>query len=261
VTFESDAERATRRRQRALFDSVADLYDGARVGYPDELIAFVLSSAGVGAGSPVLEVGCGTGQLTRQLVPFGVSLHAIDFGAAMVELARERVGGDVRFEVVSFEEFDAPTHSFDLIVSATAFHWIDPGVRWTRAAELLRPGGWIAVFATREQYDDPLGAALTAAWMARRPADSAWPDVTPLTMAEEIDASGRFEPALERSHVEPRVMSPEHVLAVEQTRATSLSYDAETRASFVRELRAAIGEARAVGLVQHSELTLARVRG
>ena len=261
MTFESDADRATRRRQRALFDSVADLYDEARVGYPDELISFVLKTAGVGAGAPVLEVGCGTGQLSRQLVPFGVALVAIDLGPAMIARARERVGGDVRFEVASFEEFAAPAYSFELLVSATAFHWIDPEVRWTRAAELSMPGGWIAVFGTREQYDDPVGAALTAAWMARRPADSSWPEVSPPTLAEQMAASGLFEPAVERAHTERRTMSAEQVLAVEQTRATSLSYDGETRASFVAELRDAIGDASTIGVAQHTELTLARARG
>src|SRR5262249_44297746 len=100
VTLESDAERAMRRRQRALFDSVADLYDASRVGYPDELISFVLATAGVGTGAPVLEVGCGTGQLSRQLVEHGVALHAIDLGPTMISRARQRVSGSV-FEVAT----------------------------------------------------------------------------------------------------------------------------------------------------------------
>ena len=79
-------------------------------------------------------------------------------------------------------------------------------------------------------------------------------------MAEQIAESGLFDPALERSHMERRTMTSEQILAVEQTRATSLSYDPETRASFVAELEAAIGTATELAVVQHTELTLARVR-
>jgi len=74
----------------------------------------------------VLEIGCGTGQMTRQLSGRGLDLTAIDIGAALVQGARRNVAdAAVRFEVCSFEEFTADG-SFDLIVSADAFHWVDP---------------------------------------------------------------------------------------------------------------------------------------
>jgi 2-polyprenyl-3-methyl-5-hydroxy-6-metoxy-1,4-benzoquinol methylase len=257
---ESEPDRATRRRQRALFDSVAALYDTARVGYPQELIDLAVSTADLARGARVLEVGCGTGQLTRQLVPYGFALLAIDLGAAMIDRASRHVGSGAEFEVTTFEELVVSPHSFDLIVSATAFHWTDPEVRWSRAADLLRPGGWIALFATREQYDDPLGAALTAAWTARRPPDSTWPDVRVATMAEQIRESRRFDAPIERDHVARRTIPAAEVLAVEQTRATSLSYNAETRASFITELRAALAGQTEVRCTQHTELTLAQSR-
>jgi 2-polyprenyl-3-methyl-5-hydroxy-6-metoxy-1,4-benzoquinol methylase len=87
---------------------VARQYEATRPGYPPELAKFVAATAALAAGAPVLEVGCGTGQLTERLVPFGFTLTAIDIGASMVEIARERVTGDgVTFLAASFEELDA----------------------------------------------------------------------------------------------------------------------------------------------------------
>jgi ubiquinone/menaquinone biosynthesis C-methylase UbiE len=65
---ETEREFTKRRYQRTLFDAVAQLYDDSRLGYPGEIVKFAVATAGVGAGSDVLEVGCGTGQLTEGLV-------------------------------------------------------------------------------------------------------------------------------------------------------------------------------------------------
>lgn len=90
----------------------------------------------------VLEVGCGTGQLTERLAGFGFSLTAIDIGPSMIATARRRLDGSaVSFQVASFEDFAAADACFDLIVSGTAFHRVDPEVKFCKSARLLRPGG------------------------------------------------------------------------------------------------------------------------
>jgi ubiquinone/menaquinone biosynthesis C-methylase UbiE len=58
------------------------------------------------------------------------------------------------FQVSSFEDFAAADASFDLIVSGTAFHWVDPEAMFCKPARLLRPGGWLALLETGERYDD-----------------------------------------------------------------------------------------------------------
>ena len=140
MAAETEQERRQRRHQRTLFDSVAQLYEASRLGYPSDIVE--VATAGLGAGSAVLEVGCGTGQLTECLACFGFRLTAIDLGPSMISAARRRLAGSaVLFEVASFEDFAAPEASFDLIVSGTAFHWVDPEVRFRKPARLLRPGG------------------------------------------------------------------------------------------------------------------------
>jgi SAM-dependent methyltransferase len=162
VEAETEQERSNRHYQRTLFDGVAQLYQASRRGYPAHIVEFVVTTAALRVGSAVLEVGCGTGQLTEGLACYGFNLTAIDIGPSMIAAARRRLDGSaVLFQVGSFEDFAAAEASFDLIGSGTAFHWIDPGVKFSKSAGLLRPGGWLALLATEERYDDPVGAALT----------------------------------------------------------------------------------------------------
>jgi len=258
---EGATERERRRYQRGLFDKVARLYEATRPGYPPELAGFVGETAGARAGSAVLEVGCGTGQLTEALAPLGFALTAIDIGASLTEVARERVTGDgVAFLAVSFEELDAGPGSFDLIVSGAAFHWVDPEVRFRKAARLLRPGGWLAVAGYEERYDEPLGAALDGMWLARSANDGAW--VTRPADGEAISGSGLFGPAVHRTFARRIVRSAEDVVGVENTRATSLSWPDEVRRAFsaeLRELLGPIGPRSAIGVTVTSSVTMAPV--
>ncbi len=161
VRTETERERGRRRHRRTLFDAIAPAYDEYRLGYPPEITEFVLGTAGVGPGSDVLEVGCGTGQLTEMLAGRGFRLTVIDIGPSMIAAARRRLdSAAVSFQVTSFEDFTAAGASFDLIASGAAYHWVDPEARFAKLATLLRPGGWLALLGYDERYDDPLGAAL-----------------------------------------------------------------------------------------------------
>jgi SAM-dependent methyltransferase len=80
-----------RREIGRLFNEVPELYDRVRPTYPDELFADLVAVTGVHEGSPVLEVGCGTGQAMRSLAALGFSLTAVEPGAGMASLARHRV--------------------------------------------------------------------------------------------------------------------------------------------------------------------------
>jgi ubiquinone/menaquinone biosynthesis C-methylase UbiE len=71
-----------------LFDGVAGLYDATRRGYPAEIVSTIVSTAAIGPGAAVMEIGCGTGQFTRQLASRALDVTAIDIGAAMVAAAR-----------------------------------------------------------------------------------------------------------------------------------------------------------------------------
>jgi SAM-dependent methyltransferase len=136
-----------RREIGRLFNEVPELYDRVRPTYPDELFADLVAVTGVHEGSPVLEVGCGTGQATRSLAALGFSLTAVEPGAGMASLARHRVASfeNVRIETSTFEEWNDQGRRFELLVAAASWHWVDPSIGWPRAHAVLRPGGWMAL--------------------------------------------------------------------------------------------------------------------
>ncbi|HEX5204550.1 MAG TPA: class I SAM-dependent methyltransferase [Actinoplanes sp.] len=130
-----------------VFNEVPELYDRARPGYPDELFADLAALTGIGAGSPVLEVGAGTGQATRSLAALGCEVTALEPGPDLAALARRRLAasGAVHIEQSPFETWDDRGARFEAVVAASAWHWVDPAIGWRRAHEILRPGGWLAV--------------------------------------------------------------------------------------------------------------------
>jgi SAM-dependent methyltransferase len=135
------------RRYATVFDRVAADYDAYRPGYPDAIVDLALRRGGLEAGARVLEVGCGTGKLTELLAARGLEIDAVDPGAAMIAAARKRVGDglDVRFHEGRFEDVALPEDAYDAVFSATAFHWVEPEIGWTKAAAHLRDRGLIAL--------------------------------------------------------------------------------------------------------------------
>jgi SAM-dependent methyltransferase len=259
---ESDEQRDFRLRRRVLFDEVAGLYAATRAGYPAEIVDELIGTAGLRPGSAVLEIACGTGQLTASLAGRGFALTAIDIGPSMVAEAQRALGPSAaRFLVSSFEDLAAPADSFDLIVCATAFHWIDPAVRFTKAARLLRPGGWLALLSTGEGYDDPVGAALRQMWIDRSTDGGAWTRLARPTDADLINTSGLFEPAIKRDHVRRTTMPVDAVLGLENTRSNSLSWPPEERAQFTAQLRQLLAGRSEVELTQHTELAMGQLGG
>ena len=132
-----------RHRLRTTFDETALLYDEARTGYPEELFDDVVSLSGILPGSRVLEIGCGTGQATLPLARRGYRILCVELGENLAAVACRNLAPYPWAEVRTgdFEGFPLQEGAFDLTVSATAFHWLDPAVAYPKVARALRPGG------------------------------------------------------------------------------------------------------------------------
>jgi SAM-dependent methyltransferase len=130
-----------------LFDEVPELYDRVRPTYPDELFADLIKITGIGQGSSVLEVGCGTGQATRSLAARGFHVTAVEAGSGMAAVARERLKhlSNIEIHNSKFEEWDGRGRHFDLLLAAASWHWVEPAVGWPKAHALLQPDGWMAL--------------------------------------------------------------------------------------------------------------------
>jgi ubiquinone/menaquinone biosynthesis C-methylase UbiE len=256
---ESGQDRDKRHYQRTLFDGIAERYEASRPGYPGQVMEFVATTAGLGPGAAVLEVGCGTGQLTEQLASSGFRLTAIDIGPSMIAAARRRLAGaGVCLLATSFEDLPAADASFDLVISGAAFHWIDPEVAFSKSARLLRPGGWLALLGTQEDYGDPLGAAIDAAWDAHGDTAGAW-DKPPSDPAA-IAATGLFGAPVRLTQKEQATAQAAGVIALESTRAAFLSWPGDNQRRFTEELRRLLEPHPVVHLTQHTSVTMAQVR-
>ena len=243
--------------QRALFDEVADLYDATRQSYPNEIVEVIVRTAELRTGLSVLEIGCGTGQLTRRLAGRGLDITAIDIGPAMVAGAKRNVADPkVAFQVSSFEDFQA-SRVFDLIVSATAFHWVDPDLGLAKAARTLRPSGWLALLTTGERYHEPLRSALRQLWAKYNPGQAKWASGAP--WAEPLRDTDLFGTVVEGTHEQPLELPARTVLGVECTRATYLSFNDAARRGFAADLEELLQPAPTVSLVQETYLAMAPV--
>jgi len=114
--------------------------------YPDELIDDLIAETGLDSTSRALEIGCGTGKLTRSLVARGLDVTCVEPGANLAAVA-QRIVPDARIVVARFEDW-TPDDTYDVIACATAWHWLDPAVAPAKAHRLLRTGGTLAVIGT-----------------------------------------------------------------------------------------------------------------
>ncbi|MFF4751074.1 class I SAM-dependent methyltransferase [Streptomyces sp. NPDC002514] len=185
------------RQMAESFGTDAQRYDRARPGYPDALVARIVAAS---PGPDVLDVGCGTGIAARQFQAAGCTVLGVEPDARMARLARAR---GLRVEVAGFETWQPAGRTFDAVVAAQSWHWVDPVAGAAQAARVLRPGGRLAVFG--HVYEPPAEVAepFAAAWRravpdsplgerpARRPLDlylAAYEKV-----ADKMSGSGQFD--------------------------------------------------------------------
>jgi SAM-dependent methyltransferase len=192
-----------RLRLRNTFDGAADLYDRARPDYPEQLFDDLAQLAELQAGDHLLEVGCGTGKATAPLARRGFRVTCLELGAQLAAKSRRNLAGFPEVTVInaSYDEWQPPAGAdFDLVFAATAWHWLDPGTRYSKAWELLRPGGHLAFWGAVHVFPDggdPFFREIQPVYDEigeGRAADARWvrPGDLPDGQAD-IEASGLFD--------------------------------------------------------------------
>jgi SAM-dependent methyltransferase len=260
-----------RRDDGLLFDAVAEEYDSVRPSYPPGLVDRACTLAGVAPGARVLEIGCGTGKLTRDLLDRGLVVDAVDPGGELVAVARRLQPGPgaVRFHVSRFEDVELPPRSFAGAFAASAFHWIDPGIGWAKVAQLLAAGGLFAllgqVVGFRAEQSREVEEYVDAAWREVVPERTPLEPRTSSEVAEAVEAYrdnvadlwawlsqhelGRPEARTlyddVRTELAPvqRELDAERLLALTHTTAMYLGLDPERRTRLDRLLGDAVDRA------------------
>jgi len=171
-----------REQLRTTFETAAARYHEARPEYPEALFDALIAMAALPAGAALLEIGCATGKATIPLARRGFRITCVELGAALAAQASRNLAGFPAVHVLNADieswQPRAPA-AFHLVFAATAWHWIDPDVRYAKAWELLKPGGhlafWEAVHVVppdgdpffREIQDiyDEIGEGIPGGWV------------------------------------------------------------------------------------------------
>jgi SAM-dependent methyltransferase len=139
------------------FGADPERYDRSRPRYPDAVMARIMAAS---PGVDVLDVGCGTGIAGRQFQAAGCRVLGVEPDARMAELARR---GGLEVEVAAFEDWDPAGRTFDALIVAQSWHWVDPAAGAAKAAAFLRGAGRLAIFRNDHQPPADLTAAFATA--------------------------------------------------------------------------------------------------
>lgn len=189
-----------RHQLRATFDDAPELYDQVRPVCPAQVFDDLLTLAHLREGMRVVEIGCGTGQATLPLAERGLAIVCVELGRQLAEFTRRKLAAFPNVAIVnaSFEAWDAGNARFDGVVVFKAFHWIDPDLRFTKSAQLLRDDGALAVVGSQfvlPDNADPFLAEAQEDYDAIRGGPEGEPPPHPDAVGdlrEEIEESGYF---------------------------------------------------------------------
>ena len=192
-----------RAQLRRTFESAARLYQQARPEYPAGLFTELIRLAGLVPGDRLLEIGCATGTATAPLARRGFQITCVELGPELAERARQNLSGFTGVDVfqADFETWPPSAgNSFDLVYAATAWHWIDPAVRYRRAWDLLNAGGHLAFWSALHVFPsdgDPFFREIQDIYDEigeGQPPGEGWPRPGELPDERaEIEGSGLFE--------------------------------------------------------------------
>ena len=145
------------------FDTVASTYEKFRPGYVDDLYKMLFDYIPIDKSSHVVEVGIGGGQAALPILKTGCSLTAVEYGENFSKLCEQKFKEYKNFSVITekFENVSLPDSQYDLVYSASAFHWVPEDIGYPKVYNMLKSGGAFARFANHP-YRDKDKPALSA---------------------------------------------------------------------------------------------------
>jgi len=237
------------REQRLVFGEVAELYDRARAGYPDAVVDDVISfTEPDGPHLRALEVGAGTGKATVAFAARGLEIVALEPSAEMAAVARRNCQPfpGVHIKSASFEDWPVQAGGFGLVLSAQAWHWVSPEVRYRKAAEALRAAGTLALIWNRVRWQgepwrndlEDLYRRLVPDLYARHPA---FPGLTPRPedsdRGDEMRRTGLFRDEIVRTYPWSATFTADSFIDLLQSQSDHRLLDEHTRAQLFDAVR------------------------
>jgi SAM-dependent methyltransferase len=234
---------------KQTFDAEAELYNEMRPTYPEEVFDTLVTSTGIDGDARLLEVGPGTGQATKSLAARGFSIVAVELGKELAAVARRELAQYKNVEVITgaFEDVELAPLSFDVVYSATAFHWIPEEVRFARSHQLLKDGGHLAVIHRNHLAGD---AFYNAADPIYKKYGEDRPNDTPtklITKVEDVHADGiigdkYFETVHHQVFPDAKEYTADEFVRLISTYSATLYMPAEKREGLLGEIHELINK-------------------
>jgi SAM-dependent methyltransferase len=216
----------------ARFGDVADRYERARPLYPESALSELAARCGVGPGTAVLDLGAGTGKLTRQLVAVGADVVALEPAAGMRRRLEAEVPGVPVLDGTA-EDIPLPDASMEVITAGQAFHWFDTHRALDEIARVLRPAGWLALLWNER----PASGWAAGLWDLRTELTGGTRTYPGEGWTEVLAADDRFGPRTSSRHDVAVTTTADAELADSESRSCVHVIDAGRRRDVLDRLR------------------------
>jgi SAM-dependent methyltransferase len=213
----------TREARAASFSGVAEIYERARPGYPDEAVAWLAGPAP----RDVVDVGAGTGKLTRGLVAAGHHVVAVDPSEPMLAQLSAAVPGALTL-VGTAERVPLPDGAADVVTVAQAFHWFDHEPALRELARVLRPGGTLGLVWNVRDDSMPWVARLSEILGAER--------LTAAETEEPVITSGLYGPVEHARFVFSQRLDRASLLALVSSRSYCATRPPDEQAAILEQV-------------------------
>ena len=231
------------RRRANSFGDAAELYDRIRPQYPVELIDMLIEDGP----KSVLDVGCGTGIVSRLFMARGCAVLGLEPDPRMAAVARAN-GCEV--EAGTIEEWDPHGRHFDLLTAGQAWHWVDPDKGAQKAATVLRAGGRIGLFWNQAQPQASVRPVLQDAYVRHAPdlrrrsvlmgqRDGSFYQ----SMADALERTGKFDDVAIRMFAHEVVYSSEEWVELAGTHSDHHTLPQDQLAGLLDDIRRGIDSA------------------
>ena len=217
------------------FESIAEVYERVRPGYPKAAVSWLAEKLPIDSRTIVLDLGAGTGKLTRELLPFAGRVIALEPGPAMLtQLERAVPGAEPLLGAAEAIPLDAA--SVDAVVCGQSFHWFRHGEALAEIRRVLKPGGRLGLIWNLRDDADEFQREVTTLFQPfvpegrKGPRESVAPLVAPELVGEVENAVFPFQHELDADGVVDRMSSTSFVASAPDS----------VRRAFFASLRAAV---------------------
>lgn len=222
-------------------------YDLARPVYPNELYQDIYKKCNLNSESKILEIGMGTGQATYPFLQLGADITSVEIGCNLAGFAADKYKNFNNLKIINkdFMECDLKGQKFNLIFSATAFHWLPTPEKYERIEALLNNDGYLALFWNRpfvSDKNDPSNVVSSKVYSKYTPSGNTFKPFDSSDMNKMIDelSTNGFYVLFNKIYTRTRVLKTSEYISLLNTYSDHLSLPECIRKSFEYDMYNAI---------------------